>query len=80
MTLGDIALHPERATTINDGVLTYSQAEVDELSRSNYAQARRALTAQAQGFRWLAEQRARAVVGEQVRRALPGTEVRVEVR
>ncbi len=46
--MGDIAFQPEQANTINGGVLTYSQAEGDELLRGNYASARRAVTAQAQ--------------------------------
>ena len=47
--MGDIAFQPEQATTRNGGVLTYSQAQVDELLRRNYSSARRAMTAQAQG-------------------------------
>ena len=49
VVMGDIAFQPEQATAINGGVLTYSQAQVDELLKSNYATARRAMTAQAQG-------------------------------
>ncbi|MES2095360.1 MAG: DUF4230 domain-containing protein [Pseudomonadota bacterium] len=49
LVMADIAFEPEGATTINGGVLTYSQATVDELNKLNYAQARRAITKQAQG-------------------------------
>ena len=49
VVMGDIAFQPEQATTINGGVLTFSQAQVDELLKANYASARRAMTAQAQG-------------------------------
>lgn len=49
VTLGDIAFQPEQATTENDGVLTWNQDQVDELQKLNYASARRAITAQAQG-------------------------------
>lgn len=49
VTMGDIAFQPEQATTINGGLLTYSQDEVEALQKANYASARRAMTAQAQG-------------------------------
>lgn len=48
VTLGDIAFQPEGATTINGGVLTYSEAETEALRKLNYAAARRAMVAQAQ--------------------------------
>jgi hypothetical protein len=48
LTLGTIAFQPENATKINDGLITWSQAQVDELEKLNYAQARRAMVAQAQ--------------------------------
>ncbi len=48
LELGDIAFQPEQATTINGGILTYSDGTVEGLSKLNYRQARRALTAQAQ--------------------------------
>lgn len=48
LLLGDIAFQPENATTINGGLLTYSQRQVDELNRMNYASARRAMVMQAQ--------------------------------
>ena len=49
LTLGDIAFQPEAARTINGGMLTFSQAQVDELSKLNYASARKAFVKQAQG-------------------------------
>lgn len=49
MVMGDIAFQPEAATTINGGLLKFSQAQVDELNRMNYATARKAITKQAQG-------------------------------
>lgn len=49
LSLGDIAFQPEAARTINGGLLTFSQGQVDELSKLNYANARRAFTKQAQG-------------------------------
>jgi hypothetical protein len=49
LSLGDIAFQPEDATTVNGGVLTFSDDVVAELAKTNYKQARRAFTAQAQG-------------------------------
>jgi hypothetical protein len=48
LVVGDVAFEPEGARTINGGLLTYSQAEVDQLSKLNYASARRAFVKQAQ--------------------------------
>lgn len=48
VTLGDIAFQPENATTINGGVLTFSDEQVEALRKANYANARRAMVAQAQ--------------------------------
>ncbi len=48
MQLGSIAFQPERATAINGGLLTFDQDVVDELTKLNYANARKAFTAQAQ--------------------------------
>lgn len=61
VVMGDIAFQPEQATTINGGVLTYSQAQVDELLKRNYASARRAVTAQAQGKAFVEAARSRAI-------------------
>ncbi len=49
LLMGDVAFEPEGARTINGGLLTYSQATVDELSRLNYGSARKAFVKQAQG-------------------------------
>lgn len=48
VTLGDIAFQPENATTINGGLLTWSEEQVESLRKLNYANARRAMVAQAQ--------------------------------
>lgn len=48
VTLGDIAFQPENATTINGGVLTFSDEQVEALRKANYVNARRAMVAQAQ--------------------------------
>lgn len=61
VVMGDIAFQPEQATTINGGVLTYSQAQVDDLLRGNYASARRAMTGQAQGRAFVDAARSRAI-------------------
>nr|WP_237489101.1 DUF4230 domain-containing protein [Tsuneonella aeria] len=59
--IGDIAFQPEQATTINGGLLTYSQSQVDELLKRNYTKARRAVTAQAQGKAFVEAARSRAI-------------------
>lgn len=48
VTLGDVAFQPEGATTINGGVLTWSEEQVEALRKLNYVNARRAMVAQAQ--------------------------------
>jgi hypothetical protein len=48
LVMGDVAFEPEAARTINGGVLTFSEAQVEELRRINYRTARRAFIAQAQ--------------------------------
>lgn len=49
LTMSDVAFEPEGARTINGGLLSFSQAQVDELGRANYAAARRAFIKQVQG-------------------------------
>lgn len=49
LVMGDVAFEPEGARTINGGPLTFDQEEVDQLTKLNYAIARRAFTKQAQG-------------------------------
>lgn len=48
LRLSDVAFYPEQATTINGGVLTFSDDKVQALNRRAYRTARRAVTAQAQ--------------------------------
>lgn len=48
VTLGDIAFQPENATTINGGILSWSENQVEALGKLNYRNARRAMVAQAQ--------------------------------
>lgn len=48
LQLGEIVFQPENATTTNGGILTFSQAEVDELTRLNYTTARKTMVKQAQ--------------------------------
>lgn len=48
VTLGDIAFQPENATTINGGILTWDDDEVEGLRKLNYKNARRAMVMQAQ--------------------------------
>ena len=69
--MGDIVFHPEQATTINGGLLTYSQAQVDELLKRNYASARRAMTAQAQGKAFVEAARRRAIENVQTYFEIP---------
>ncbi|QBM74387.1 DUF4230 domain-containing protein [Sphingomonas sp. AAP5] len=47
-TIGDIAFQPESATTINGGILTWSNEQIDALAKLNYRSARRAMVMQAQ--------------------------------
>ena len=49
LVMGDVAFEPEGARTTNGGLLTFDQDEVDELSKLNYASARKAIVKQAQG-------------------------------
>ena len=49
LELGEIAFQPEAATTINGGILTYDDDQVEALRKLNYRNARRALIKQAQG-------------------------------
>jgi len=49
LEMGEVAFQPENATTINGGLLTFSEDEVEELRKLNYQNARRAMIKQAQG-------------------------------
>ena len=48
LQIGDIAFQPESATTLNGGLLTFSDEQVEELRKLNYKTARRAIGQQAQ--------------------------------
>ncbi len=48
VTLADIAFQPENATTINGGLLTWDEDQVEALRKLNFENARRAMVAQAQ--------------------------------
>jgi hypothetical protein len=48
VTIGDIAFQPENATTINGGLLTWDDDQVEGMRKLNYVSARRAMVAQAQ--------------------------------
>lgn len=48
LEVGEIAFQPENATTLNGGLLTFDQAEIDELNRMNYTTARKTMIKQAQ--------------------------------
>jgi len=48
LEVGEIAFQPENATTLNGGILTFDQAEIDELNRLNYTTARKTMVKQAQ--------------------------------
>lgn len=49
LELSDVAFQPENATTLNGGLLTFSEAQVEALRKTNYLNARRAMIKQAQG-------------------------------
>ena len=55
LQVGDIAFQPEKATTVNGGLLTFNDAQVEAFRKQNYASARRAMVAQAQGKDIVAE-------------------------
>lgn len=48
VAMGDVGFQPEAAVTVNGGILTFSEEQVEELRKQNYANARRAFIAQAQ--------------------------------
>ena len=61
LQIGDIAFQPEKATTVNGGLLTFNDAQVEAFRKKNYASARRAMVAQAQGKDIVAEAKEQAV-------------------
>jgi hypothetical protein len=80
LELADIAFEPEKAVTLNGGILTFSQAQVDALLRQNWAEARRAMTKQAQqeGFVTAARRQAQDNIRTIIQRGLPGVGVSFE--
>ena len=60
LVLGDVAFEPEAARVINGGVLTFSERQVEALTRLNYASARRVFIKQAQSPTLVAAARAEA--------------------
>lgn len=61
LTIGDIAFQPENATTINGGLLTWDDDQVEAMRKLNYVSARRAMVAQAQQAGLLNAARRRAI-------------------
>jgi hypothetical protein len=61
LTVGDIAFQPENATSINGGLLTWDNDQVEALRKLNYKAARRAMIAQAQQAGLLRAARRQAV-------------------
>ena len=61
LQIGDIAFQPEQATTVNGGLLTFGEGYVEAFRKQNYASARRAMVAQAQGNDIVAEAKEQAV-------------------
>lgn len=61
LAVGEIAFQPENATTLNGGLLTFDQAEIDDLNRLNYTTARKAMVKQAQQASLIALAKRRAV-------------------
>ncbi len=61
LTIGDIAFQPENATTINGGLLTWDDDQVEAMRKLNYVSARRAMVAQAQQAGLINAARRRAI-------------------
>ena len=61
LQIGDIAFQPEKATTVNGGLLTFVDGQVEAFRKQNYASARRAMVAQAQSKDIVAEAKEQAV-------------------
>ena len=60
LQIGDIAFQPEKATTVNGGLLTFGDGYVEAFRKQNYASARKAMVAQAQGKDVVAEAKEQA--------------------
>lgn len=50
LVMSEVSFEPEAARAIHGGVLSFNQTQVDELSKLNYANARKAFVKQAQGL------------------------------
>jgi hypothetical protein len=61
LRLGDISFQPEKATQINGGLITVSNAVVADLARDNYAGARVAFTRLAQNPQIVEQAKAQAI-------------------
>ena len=61
LQVGDIAFQPEKATTVNGGLLTFGEGYVEAFRKTNYAAARKTMVAQAQGKDIVAEAKEQAV-------------------
>lgn len=61
LVLGDVAFQPENATTINGGLLTWDDDQVEAMRKLNYVSARRAMVAQAQQTGLINAARRRAI-------------------
>lgn len=60
LVMSDVAFEPEGARVLNAGLITFSQEQVEEFTRQNYASARRAFVSQAQGQAIIEQARANA--------------------
>lgn len=60
LVMGEVAFQSERALVVNSGLITWSDAQVQELMRANYLGARRAAVKQAQDAGLIAVARRRA--------------------
>lgn len=61
LILGDVAFQPENAATINGGLLTWDDDQVEAMRKLNYVSARRAMVAQAQQAGLINAARRRAI-------------------
>jgi hypothetical protein len=61
LSIGDIVFQPENATTINGGLLSWDDDQVEAMRKLNYVSARRAMVAQAQQAGLINAARRRAI-------------------
>ena len=61
LNIGDIVFQPENATTINGGLLSWDDDQVEAMRKLNYVSARRAMAAQAQQAGLINAARRRAI-------------------